>query len=115
MGFQMSEIEFETLSQIFLFLIMMPPLSVFVGWSPSLGRSPSNYNFFYCVLIWLSKILTGQEFDSQISLPVLNLKLKLHSKADHLLILVYFFVILLFAGGTLSMQNVLKRGKGGEK
>ena len=30
---------------------------------------PSNYNIFYLALIRLSKILTGEEFGSQISLP----------------------------------------------
>ena len=36
-----------------------------VGWSPFLGRSPSNYNLFYRTKIWLPKILTRQEFDFQ--------------------------------------------------
>ena len=36
-----------------------------VGWSPFLGRSPSNYNLFYLAQIWLPKILTRQEFDFQ--------------------------------------------------
>ena len=48
-----------------------------VGWSPSLGQSPSNYNLFYLALIRLSKILTGEEFGSQISLPNLSSRLNI--------------------------------------
>ena len=48
----------------------------FVGLSPSLGWSKSNYNLFYYALIQLSKTLTGQEFASKRSLldilPKLN-------------------------------------------
>ena len=40
-----------------------------VGWTLFPGRSPSNYNLLCCTKIWLSKILTGQEFVFQISLP----------------------------------------------
>ena len=40
------------------------------------ARSPSNYNLFYRTQIWLPKILTGQEFGSQISLPEGNLDKK---------------------------------------
>ena len=43
-----------------------------VGCSPFLGRSPSNYNIFYHTWIWLSKILTVQEFGSQISLSLVR-------------------------------------------
>ena len=45
---------------------------VMVGQSQLLGWSPSDCNLFYCTLIWLSKILTGQEFGSQISLNIVN-------------------------------------------
>ena len=43
-----------------------------VGQSPFLGWSPSNYNLFYCTLILPSKIFTGQEFGSQISLNIVK-------------------------------------------
>ena len=45
---------------------------VILVWSPSLRWSPSNYHLFYCTWIWFSKILSGQDFCSQISLPKLN-------------------------------------------
>ena len=38
------------------------------GGSPFLGWSPSYHNLFYCIWVWLQKIITGQEFGSQISL-----------------------------------------------
>ena len=46
-----------------------------VGQAPSLGWSPSNYKVFYRMNIWLSKILTGQKFGSQIALLDKLLKL----------------------------------------
>ena len=45
---------------------------IILVWSPSLRWSPSNYHLFYCTWIWFSKILSGQDFCSQISLPKLN-------------------------------------------
>ena len=43
-----------------------------VGWSPFLGRSPSNYNLFYRTQIWFPKLLTRKEFGSQISLNIVD-------------------------------------------
>ena len=37
-----------------------------------IGWSPSNYNLFYLAKIWLPKILTAQEFSSQISLNIVD-------------------------------------------
>ena len=45
---------------------------VLVGLPTFLTQSPSNYNLFYHTRIWLSKILTGQKFDSQISLNIVK-------------------------------------------
>ena len=43
-----------------------------VGWPPFLGQPPSNYNLFYHTQIWFPKILTRQEFGSQISLNIVD-------------------------------------------
>ena len=50
---------------------------VMLGRTPtqSLGWSPSNHSNFRCTKIWVFKIVTGQEFGSQISLPDILSKL----------------------------------------
>ena len=42
------------------------------GHHPQDGHHPiTTFFFFYCMRIWLSEILTGQGFGSQISLPIM--------------------------------------------